>query len=64
MRVSWQGHDLFVDGRRRAYIRRSHGNWLAVVLFKNGNPKHGEYFPYGEPGSLTRAKTWCETKSQ
>lgn len=56
----WLGHTLYVDGIKRGEVRRSHGNWLALTYFKNGTMQAGEYFAYGEPGAITRAKAFCE----
>ena len=55
--MTWKGFTV-THGQRRADIRRSHGCWLALAYDKRGQASSGEYFSYGEPGSLARAKAW------
>jgi hypothetical protein len=56
--MRWRGFTV-THGGRKAEVSRSHGCWLAIVYFKNGNPRAGQYFQYG-PGALQTAMRWCE----
>jgi hypothetical protein len=60
--MEWVGWKIRHESGRTGEICRSHGNWLAIVRFKNGNPIAGEYFSYGEPGALDRARRWVEER--
>lgn len=59
--MTWKGWTVTCK-RRKATIERSHGNWLAIAFKADGQPSSAEYFSYGEPGALARAKAWCEAR--
>lgn len=59
--MTWDGWTVR-HGRRKADVVRSHGCWLALEYTVRGQIRAGEYFSYGEPGALAKAKAWCEAR--